>query len=127
MTTTGTPLTSATGIDCVCYLAKDFARAKNFYQNTLGLKPSMDGDNWVEFDLSDGTTFALAKLPGDTWYPAGGVMFAVPDLEAAARRLREAGVKFYGEEIDESPVCQMAWCEDTEGNNFAIHQRKVQA
>jgi predicted enzyme related to lactoylglutathione lyase len=24
----------------------------------------------------------------------------------------------------ESPVCRIAWCEDTEGNNFAIHQRK---
>ena len=63
MTTTGTPLTSATGIDCVCYLAKDFVRAKNFYQNTLGLKPSMDGDNWVEFDLSDGVFTSITFYP----------------------------------------------------------------
>ena len=126
MTTTNTPLTTATGIDCVCYLAKDFDRAKNFYITTLGLKPSIDGDNWVEFDLADGTTFAVAKLPGDTWYPTGGAMFAVPDVKAATARLKEAGVTVFGD-VEESPVCHMAWCEDTEGNNFAVHQRRADA
>jgi predicted enzyme related to lactoylglutathione lyase len=24
----------------------------------------------------------------------------------------------------ETPVCRIAWCQDPEGNNFAIHQRK---
>jgi predicted enzyme related to lactoylglutathione lyase len=76
--------------------------------------------------LADGTTFALAKLPGDTWYPTGGAMFAVPDVAEATKRLREAGVAIHGD-VTDSPVCYMTWCDDTEGNNFALHQRKAQA
>ncbi len=121
--TTGTAPTVATGIDCVCYLTKDFARGKEFYQKYLGLKPSTEGDNWVEFELSDGSTFALAQLPDGEWYPTGGAMFAVPDVQAAVQALREAGAHIYGD-VDDTPVCQMAWCGDTEGNNFAVHKRK---
>ena len=121
--TTGTTSTVATGIDCVCYLAKDFARAKAFYQNNLGLKPSTEGDNWVEFELNDGSTFALAQLPDGQWYPAGGAMFAVPDVRAAVEAFRAAGVTIHGD-MNDTPVCHMAWCNDTEGNNFAVHMRK---
>ncbi len=120
---TGTAPIVATGIDCVCYLAKDFARAKGFYENTIGLKPSTEGDNWVEFELPDGATFALAKLPGDQWYPTGGAMFAVSDVHAAAQTLREAGITIHGDVMD-TPTCDTAWCDDTEGNNFALHRRK---
>ncbi len=123
MTTTTTPLAKATGIDCICYLAKDFERATTFYQTILGLKPAMTGDNWAEYELADGATFALAKLPGDQWYPTGGAMFAVPDVHDAAQRLRDAGVTLFAD-VNDSPVCLTLWCEDPEGNNFAIHQRK---
>ena len=117
-----TPI-AATGIDCVCYLAKDFTRAKTFYQEQLGLKPTTEGDNWVEFELSDGATFALAQLPDGAWYPTGGAMFAVPDVYAAVESLRSAGVTIHGD-VSESPVCFSAWCDDSEGNNFAVHTRK---
>ena len=120
---TGTAPIVATGIDCICYLAKDFSRAKAFYQNNLGLKPSIEGDNWVEFDLNDGTTFAIAQLPDGQWYPTGGAMFAVSDVRAALDSLRAAGVTIHGDMAD-TPVCHMAWCDDTEGNNFAVHMRK---
>lgn len=122
MTTTNAALATASGIDCICYLAKDFERAKKFYTTTLGLHPTTEGDAWVEFELSDGATFALAKLPNEAWYPAGGAMFAVPNVREAASHLKDAGVKFFGD-VEESPSCNVAWCEDTEGNNFAIHER----
>lgn len=126
MTTTSTPITTATGTDCVCYLAKDFARARAFYESLLGLKPDVEGDNWVEYGLADGTTFALAKLPDDAWYPTGGTMFAVPDVRTSAERAAAAGIKLFGDVMD-SPSCLTAWCEDSEGNNFALHQRKAGA
>ena len=116
----------ATGIDCVCYCTKDFARAKDFYTNQLGLRPSIEHETWTEFDLDDGTTFAIVQLPEGQYYSAGGAMFAVPDVHAAVDSLKSAGVKFFGD-IYESPVCFMAWAEDTEGNNFAVHQRKSTA
>lgn len=124
MTTTATPITTATGIDCVSYLTKDFARARAFYETTLGLKPETEGDHWVEYALGDGTSFALAQLPDGAWYQTGGVMFAVPDVRTTAKNLEAAGVKLFADVMDMSS-CLTLWCEDTEGNNFAIHQRKA--
>jgi catechol 2,3-dioxygenase-like lactoylglutathione lyase family enzyme len=73
MATEARPI-AATGIDCVCYLAKDLARARNFYERVLGLGVSNEADRWAQYDLRDGTTFG--------------------------------------------------WGEDTEGNDFAVHERK---
>ncbi|HEV7180235.1 MAG TPA: VOC family protein [Candidatus Baltobacteraceae bacterium] len=120
---TETAGTVANGIDCVCYLAKDFSRATSFYETRLGLKPSRGAESWVEYDLSDGTTFSIVQLPEGAWYQTGGAMFAVPDVPAAVAALRAAGTTIHGDVYD-SPVCTMAWCDDTEGNNFAVHKRK---
>ncbi|MDH2909806.1 MAG: hypothetical protein HKL92_03735 [Candidatus Eremiobacteraeota bacterium] len=112
----------ASGIDCVCYLAKDFKRAKAFYTDVLGLRATQESEMWTEFELADGSAFAIAHMP-DAWYPCGGTMFAVPDIEAALARVRAAGVTIYSE-IQDYPPCRTAWCSDTEGNNFALHQRR---
>ena len=115
----------ATGIDTHHYLAKDLARALAFYRNIIGLSAAKETkfEHGSEFELSDGNAFGIFKLPEEMWYPCGGVVFAVPDIDTAEKRLHEAGVRFYSG-ILESPVCRVAWCEDPEGNNFAIHQRK---
>jgi predicted enzyme related to lactoylglutathione lyase len=122
MTTATTPI-AVTGIDAVYYLAKDHKRGIAFYRDVLGLKIAREGPNFVEFDLGDGKTFGLSHM-SDAWYPCGGAMFAVADIDAAVQRLREAGVRFYTDGALESPVCRVAWCEDSEGNNFAIHKLK---
>jgi predicted enzyme related to lactoylglutathione lyase len=56
--------------------------------------------------------------------PSGGVIFGVTDIDAAAARLRDAGIRFFTHGLLDTPVCRIAWCEDPEGNNFAIHRRK---
>lgn len=122
MATATSPIV-ARGIDCICYLAKEFPRAKAFYIDVLGLRPSQEGEDWTEFELEDGAAFAIAKMPNDQWYPTGGVMFQVDDVAAALEKIRVAGTKIYTEAL-ESPMCTTAWCEDTEGNNFALHKRK---
>jgi predicted enzyme related to lactoylglutathione lyase len=120
-----TTTSRTTGIDGHHYLAKDLERARTFYRDVVGLRgcPESTHDNGTEFVLSDGNAFGVFKLPEKLWYPCGGAMFAVSDIDAAAKRLRDAGARFYTE-IMETPVCRVAWCEDPEGNNFAIHQRK---
>jgi predicted enzyme related to lactoylglutathione lyase len=122
MSATAAGSIAVTGLDAVYYLAKDFKRAIAFYRDTLGLTISSESERNVEFDLGDGNTFGISHMPG-VWYPGGGAVFAVADLDAAAQRLKDAGVKFYTEVL-ESPVCHIAWCEDSEGNNFAIHKLK---
>jgi catechol 2,3-dioxygenase-like lactoylglutathione lyase family enzyme len=104
--------TAVRGMDCVCYLAKDLARARHFYEDVLGMIPATQGNSWVEYEFADGSTFALSTLPGGDWYQTGGAMFAVHDLDAALERVRE------------TPVCTMDWCNDLEGNSFALHKRK---
>src|SRR6516162_1977116 len=102
----------ATAIDTVQYLAKDLARALAFYRDVIGLSAAKETklEHGSEFELSDGNAFGIFKLPEGMWYPCGGAVFAVPDIDRAEKRLREAGVRFYSG-VMESPVCRIAWCE----------------
>lgn len=123
MTTT---VLAPTGIDATFYAAKDMKRARAFYENALGMVPAWvhESGNFVEYELGDGATFGLAHLPDMKWYAGGGIMFAVPDVEAALERALAAGGRVEGE-IYDGPVCKMVWCFDPEGNNFAFHKRKA--
>ena len=114
----------ATGIDIHAYLVKDPKRATQFYKDTLGLKPSWEGEQGAEFELADGATFGVWKMSDGSWHPSAGVFFAVPDIKAAVEQLKAQGVKLLDSEPFESEVCHMIGVEDTEGNSFMIHQRK---
>ncbi|MGC2130720.1 MAG: VOC family protein [Candidatus Aquilonibacter sp.] len=111
------------GMDCVCYLTKDLSRARGFYEGVLGMIPATRGDTWVEYEFTDGSTFALSKLPNGDWYQTGGAMFAVHDLHAVLERVRGVGAHVHSEAV-ETPVCTMVWCSDLEGNSFALHKRR---
>jgi predicted enzyme related to lactoylglutathione lyase len=113
------------GIDTHGYMVKDMKRAKAFYMNSLGMKPSLEiGDDFVEFDLGDGSTFGLwnPKAMGWEWERGYGIMFAVDDAAAAVAELRAHGIEIAN--ADEHPPCFMAMGTDTEGNQLIIHQRK---
>lgn len=115
-----------TGMDAVYYIAKDFDRARRFYESAFDLKPAMemggDGSSFVEYELADGTTFGLATLADSPWHMNGSIEFAVPDVNAAVDRAVAAGATL-NDNID-LPSCQMAWLQDTEGNSFCLHRRK---
>ena len=116
------------GIDCALYLVKDMPRALKFWTETMGLTPTLTyprGDG-TEFTLSDGATFGLFRMPDGTWHRGNGLMFAVDDINAAVADYKRRGVKFArGGAVMESPLCWMAFAEDSEGNYFALHQRKT--
>ena len=111
------------GIDAVHYLAKDLDRAIAFYRDVLGLQVATTYPSGVEFELPDGSAFGIGHMP-DVWYPCGGAMFAVDDIAAAVDRFRAMGLTIYTQGVVDGPRCQVAWCQDTEGNNFAVHKRK---
>jgi predicted enzyme related to lactoylglutathione lyase len=118
--TTGTIL----GIDTTTYLVKDVARAKKFYRDVMGMPLSSEyGDQGVEFIFPDNTAFGLWKMDDGSWTPGSGVMFSVGDFEGALDRLRKAGVKI-DPHTEDTPVCKMAFAEDSEGNTFILHFRK---
>jgi len=119
---------TTTGMDAVYYLTKDWKRARAFYEGVLGLQPSWQDETqqgqWVEYELSDGSTFGLGHLPGTEFNPSGGILFAVNDVGQALEAAKSAGATVVFDRL-ETPVCEMAWCLDTEGNSFCVHRRTV--
>jgi len=117
--------TTITGIDIHVYLVRDADRAIAFWRDVVGLPVLSEyPGRGAEFELADGSTFGLWKPEGDQpWQAGNGIMFAVPDLDATVARLREQGAKI-SPHVEESPVCRMAFGEDTEGNAFILHRRR---
>ncbi|MEZ4337478.1 MAG: VOC family protein [Sandaracinaceae bacterium] len=107
------------------YPIEDTARARAFYEDTLGLTVGSHSDNgtWTEYDLPGGGCLALFRT--DTSEPsakAGGtIAFEVDDLDAEMARLEAAGVTFLSDLIH-SPVCRMRVIADPEGNSILLHQ-----
>ena len=116
-----------TGIDIHTYFVKDANRATAFYRDVLGLKCTWEMQGMgAEFELPDGSTFGLWKPDGDMKWEAGyGIMFAVPDINAAVAELRGKGVQI--SDPEEFPPCFMAFAEDPEGNRVILHHRKAGA
>jgi predicted enzyme related to lactoylglutathione lyase len=116
--------TKVKGIDAQFYMTKDLARATRFYNELLGMEPTLTyGDFGVEYTFPNGETFGLFQT--DDWTPRGGILFAVDDLAQAVAENKGRGVKFEDEgKIESSPACHMAFAEDSEGNRFILHQRK---
>ncbi|MBV8669541.1 MAG: VOC family protein [Candidatus Eremiobacteraeota bacterium] len=112
------------GIDTTTYLVKDVERAKQFYRDIIGLPLRREiRSQGAEFVTPDNTAFTLWKMEDGSWTAGNGVLFSVADFESAVDQYRKAGVKI-APHVEETPVCKMAFAEDSEGNTFVIHFRK---
>jgi catechol 2,3-dioxygenase-like lactoylglutathione lyase family enzyme len=103
---------TVTGIDATYYLVKDLARATAFYRDILSLTPTLEIPNVAtEFTFGSGETFGLYEpRNAGAWQSSGGVMFAVPDVEAAVAHCKARGVRFDNDGlIEDTPVCRMAF------------------
>lgn len=123
MSNTTTSATAIRGIDASYYLVKDVARAKTFWRDVMGLAVTWDAESFVEFDLGDGNTFGLFRMEDGSWSKCDGILFSVGDAREAAGYYRARGAKIKDEFFD-GPACIMAFGEDSEGNDFILHQRK---
>lgn len=109
------------------YPIQDAARARTFYEQTLGLSVGVaggEGDvHWIEYDLPGGGCLALTNTTGAQPSTAAGgtIALEVEDLPALVDRLKSLGVTFQAEGI-RGPHCQMAVCLDSEGNPLLLHQ-----
>ncbi len=109
------------------YPVADVPRARAFYENVLGLKPSLlveprPGMWWIEYEVGCGT-FAVSNA----WPPSGqsgpNAAFEVEDANAALAHCRASGVKL-ATEMMETPVCRFFCIRDPDGNGIMIHQSK---
>ena len=105
------------------------ARAKQFYQGTLGLNLVAEDNFALTFDVQ-GTMLRVTTVPKLT--PAGFTVlgWAVKDIAAAVRELQQAGVKFerYDFPQDELGIwsapggAKVAWFKDPDGNTLSLSQ-----
>ncbi|MDQ6809192.1 MAG: VOC family protein [Verrucomicrobiota bacterium] len=103
----------------------DLARARAFYEDVLGLKPSGDvSSKNVEYDVGAGTLM-IADY-GERWLPASGgtlAAFEVDDVDAMTERVKASGAVIQLEPTD-SPVCRFSMVLDPDGNCLMLHKRK---
>jgi predicted enzyme related to lactoylglutathione lyase len=113
------------------YPVTDVARARDFYENKLGLTIGSHGNRgerwWIEYDLPGGC-LAITNFTGEQPSAAAGgtIAFDVEDLDALIADLKSKNVAFKSD-IIESPVCRMSVCVDSEGNSILLHQLKPKA
>jgi predicted enzyme related to lactoylglutathione lyase len=105
---------------------RDIKRARDFYEDVLGLKVSdeMMGGKWIEYGVGD-DTLAIANV-SDTWTPSDqgtGAALEVEDFDEAIKRLKDRHVGFAAEPF-ETPCCHIAVVQDPDGNKLMIHKLK---
>lgn len=112
------------GLDFVSIPSRDPDRAREFYVDTLGLRP--DEKARYEFWAGD-TCFAIwdpERMGGGEFAPQRNAHIAlhVDDIDAARAELEGKGVEFLGDTFD-TGVCRMAFFRDPDGNDLMLHGR----
>ena len=111
--------------------AKDVARARQFYEQKIGLKPK-EHNGGVVYAFAGGTAAFLYESPNAGTSKASQAFWTVPDVDALIVKLKARGVTF--ETYDEVPGersaqgaitaggAKAAWFKDSEGNIMALIQ-----
>jgi catechol 2,3-dioxygenase-like lactoylglutathione lyase family enzyme len=109
----------------------DMARARKFYEETLGLaRPRVGPNGDARYDAG-GTAFALYPRSTPTRADHTALSFEVKDLVGEMKALRARGVRFEDYDLPglktQDGVCVLgseraAWFRDPDGNTLCIHQ-----
>ncbi len=112
----------ASGVAAVWVPVDDMDRAVGFYRDALGLRVTMQQDDWSEVDAG-GLTIGLNGREGTSAHSDGGAVISFQpdgDIEGEVERLRSAGVTFTGE-ISDHEWGRIAPFKDTEGNDLQLY------
>jgi predicted enzyme related to lactoylglutathione lyase len=111
--------------------ASDVARARQFYEKTVGLTPREVYGEGVIYECG-GVQVFLYLTPNAGTSKASQAYWQVQDVEAEVTELKRRGVKFEEYDIPGLTMknsigtgggAKTAWFTDTEGNILAISQR----
>ena len=111
--------------------ARDVARARAFYEQKLGFRPSDEIDGGVVYKFANGTACFLYPTTNAGTNRASQAFWQVDDVEKEVADLKARGIKF--EEYNQPDAktvnsiatgggAKAAWFQDTEGNVLAIVQ-----
>jgi catechol 2,3-dioxygenase-like lactoylglutathione lyase family enzyme len=112
----------------------DLERARRFYSERLGLRPSGErsAHDAVVLEAGHGTKLELLKRDRPTKAEHTALTFEVDDIDHEVAELEGRGVRFEDYDLPglktERHIAKMdgeraAWFKDTEGNILCIHQR----
>lgn len=114
------------GVDFICVPTQDFERAKDFYENLLGLEFSKQWGDMPACEFETGNlTVAIMQADafGQEFAPHRfPIAFRVDDVAARKAELEAKGVEFVTDIID-SGVCHQAIFTDPDGNSLNLHHR----
>jgi predicted enzyme related to lactoylglutathione lyase len=119
------PAITVTHTDFVFFHTKDFAAAREFYEQMLGLPCSTTYGTFPggEFETGNLTVVIMeAEAMGLEFSAKGPIALRVDDVAAARAALEARGVAFTGDIID-SGVCHQAFFADPDGNALILHHR----
>jgi catechol 2,3-dioxygenase-like lactoylglutathione lyase family enzyme len=110
-------------VDFIGIPSQDSKRARDFYVETLGLRPDdrTESEVWAGgtcFGIWEPERFGLPFAPQKNAHPA----LHVDDVPAARKELEARGVEFTGDILD-TGVCHMAFFTDPDGNDLMLHRR----
>ena len=110
---------------------RDAARARAFYESTLGLR-FVEDDTFALVMDSNGTMIRIARVPDYTPFAFTLLGWEVSDIDAAVADLAAKGVQFNRYSfLEQSPngvwtapgnAAKVAWFPDPDGNILSISQ-----
>lgn len=109
--------------------ARDMARARQFYEGKVGLKPKEETNGGVVYEFAQGTACFLYPTPNAGTSQASQAFWSVDDVDALIGKLKARGVVFedYDMPGERSPAgavtaggAKAAWFKDSEGNILAL-------
>ena len=109
--------------------ARDVARARQFYERTLGFTPAREVAGGVMYEFGAGTGCFLYPTPNAGTSKASQAFWQVDDIEREVADLKARGVRFEEYDIPGMKTKdgiatnggnRAAWFKDTEGNILAL-------
>ena len=109
--------------------ARDLERARRFYEDKVGLKPTQEIKGGVVYEFAGGTACFLYPTPNAGTSKASQAFWQVDDVEGEVAALKARGVIFENYDMpgEKSPSgvitaggAKAAWFKDSEGNILAI-------
>jgi len=107
----------------------DVARARQFYEQKVGLVPREEVEGGVVYACGNGSWLFLYPTPNAGTSKASQLFWSVQDVEAEVAELKARGVVFEDYDMPglktvngvmTSGSSKAAWFKDTEGNTLAI-------
>ncbi|MGB0035448.1 MAG: VOC family protein [Candidatus Acidiferrales bacterium] len=109
------------------FSVNDFEKAKKFYGETLGMKKTLEMEQWAEFADAEGeASIGVAAAAHAGKEPGATIVLRVEDIARERKRLESSGVQFEGKMEEIPGVVKLATFRDPSGNRLQLCQVLMQ-